>query len=582
METINTPTRWSLNNLQNGLDSKKLIKHLDSIQEKLFEIELGLTSNNLSEDELLTLSKLIKQIESAESFYYCLTTENIDPSFLTSLNASISALKTGVRLIISNLQETWSNMTEEQFDDWLKNISRKSFISEIMKNEERSSREETTFSSFASETLSGLEDIYAQVRNNFKVRVDLGNGENVISFAEANNLAMFHPKLHERLLVFKELNDTLESQANVFASIYNQMVGIRLNENKIKKVDYLDESLKQNGISKETLNAMWDRLDSNLDGLSRYLKIKAKEAGKKSLSWHELMTSSQEVSHYIKFSRAIDVIAKSLENIDRNMPEFIKNAISKGWVDAEQRSTKPPGGFCAPFIPEGESRISLSYDNSVDSARRLAHELGHAWHFHQMEDIPSLRFSEDAFEMTMAETSSIFFETVFTDYLIKDTKDTSIKKAMLGSKIERSLNYLMSIRGAYLFENKFYECRKKGQLNVNQIEELSQQCQELAYGSSLSEYEPFVWIKYGQFYQADIPFYNYPYSFGFLLSIGLIELAKKDKLFHLKFQRFLSETGTLPVEQLIKKHFNKDLSQPDFWEQSIQKILMDIEQYNQL
>ena len=581
METINTPTRWNLNNLRNGLDSKKIKKHLDSIQEKLFKIELGSTLNNLSEDELLTLSKLIKQIESAESFYYCLTTENIDPSFLTLLNANISTLKTEVRLIISNLQETWSNMTEEQFDDWLKNISRKSFISEIMKNEERS-REGKIISSFASETLSGLEDIYAQVRNNFKVRVDLGNGENVISFAEANNLAMFHPKLHKRLLVFKELNDTLESQANVFASIYNQMVGIRLNENKIKKVDYLDESLKQNGISKEILNVMWNRLDSNLDGLSRYLKIKAREAGKKSLSWHELMTSSQEVSHHIKFSRAIDVIAKSLENIDRNMPEFVKNAISKGWVDAEQRSTKPPGGFCAPFIPEGESRISLSYDNSVDSARRLAHELGHAWHFHQMEDIPTLRFSEDTFEMTMAETSSIFFETVFTDYLIENTKDISNKKAMLGSKIERSLNYLMSIRGAYLFENKFYECRKKGQLDVNQIEELSQQCQELAYGSSLSEYESFVWIKYGQFYQADIPFYNYPYSFGFLLSIGLIELAKKDQLFHLKFQRFLSETGTLPVEQLIKKHFNKDLSQPDFWEQSIQKILMDIEQYNQL
>lgn len=173
METINKATRWNLNNLRNGLDSKKIKKHLDSIQEKLFKIELGSTSNNLSEDELLTLSKLIKQIESAESFYYCLTTENIDPSFLTLLNANISTLKTEVRLIISNLQETWSNMTEEQFDDWLKNISRKSFISEIMKNEERS-REGKIISSFASETLSGLEDIYAQVRNNFKVRVDLG------------------------------------------------------------------------------------------------------------------------------------------------------------------------------------------------------------------------------------------------------------------------------------------------------------------------------------------------------------------------------------------------------------------------
>ena len=80
------------------------------------------------------------------------------------------------------------------------------------------------------------------------------------------------------------------------------------------------------------------------------------------------------------------------------------------------------GGFCAPFILEGESRISLNYDNSIDSARRLAHELGHAWHFQQIKNVPSLRFSEDTFEMSMAETSSIFFETAFIDYIIQNTK----------------------------------------------------------------------------------------------------------------------------------------------------------------
>jgi oligoendopeptidase F len=77
----------------------------------------------------------------------------------------------------------------------------------------------------------------------------------------------------------------------------------------------------------------------------------------------------------------------------------------------------------------------------MDSARRLAHELGHAWHFYQIKDVPSLRFSEETFEMTMAETSSIFFETAFIDHVIQDTKDVAIRKAVLGWKIERSFNY---------------------------------------------------------------------------------------------------------------------------------------------
>lgn len=582
METFNTSIRWDLSNLLCGLDMEKFKNYLGSIKEKLIKVEEYSKTNNLNDGELIIISQAINKIESAESFYYCLTTENIDPSLLTSLNGFITALKSQVRFIISNLQENLSNMSENQFTDWSNNINQKSLIAELLKDVKITNSEETIISNFTRETLSGLEDLYGQVRNNLKVKVCLNHEENEIPFAEASNLSLSQPEQSKRHNVFRELNKTLEIEANIFASIYNQMVGLRLNENKIRKVDYLDESLQLNGISKPTLNAMWDAVDSNIHDLSGYLRIKAEEVGKKNISWHELMTSSQEVSLQITFSQAIDGITKSLVNIDRIMCEFVKEVVTKGWVDAEQRKTKSSGGFCAPFTPEGESRISLNYDNSIDSARRLAHELGHAWHFQQMKYVPSLSFSEDTFEMTMAETSSIFFETVFIDYVIQNTNDVSIKKAILGSKIERSLNYLMSIRGAFLFEKRFYEFRKDGQLDAKQMEELSLQFQEKAYGSSLSEYEPFVWIKYGQFYQANTPFYNYPYSFGFLLSIGLLELAKTDESFNQKFKGFLSETGMLPLEQLIKKHFQLDLSELEFWQQSVRRLIQDIEQYNQI
>jgi len=579
METSNTSVRWDLSNLLCGPDLKRFENYLNSIKEKLEEIEEYSKIHTLNNSELIVISQIIKNIESAESYYYCLTTENFDPSHLTSLNGLISALKSQVRFLISNLQEELNNMSENQLVNWSNNSSQKNLIVDLLKDAKTKTREEMVVSNFARETLSGLEDLYIQVRNNTKINPV--NGGDDISFTEAINSALAHPEQSKRIGVFNELNKTLETKANIFASIYNQMVGLRLNENKIKKVDYLDESLKLNGISKPILNAMWNTVESNIKELSSYFKMK-EEIGTEQPSWHELMTSSQNESIQITFSQAVEEITKSLVNIDSNMCEFVRNAITQGWVDAEQSGTKPPGGFCAPFIPEGESRISLSFDNSIDSARRLAHELGHAWHFKQMKDTPSIQFSDDTFEMTMAETSSIFFETAFIDYIIQNTKEVSVKKAILGSKIERTLNYLMSIRGAFLFENEFYERRKKGQLDAKQIEELFLTCQEKAYGDSLSEYEPFVWIKYGQFYQANVPFYNYPYSFGFLLSIGLLELAKEDKEFKEKFQGFLSETGMLSLQQLFKKHFNIDLSQPNFWQQSVQRLVQDIELYKSL
>lgn len=59
-------------------------------------------------------------------------------------------------------------------------------------------------------------------------------------------------------------------------------------------------------------------------------------------------------------------------------------------------------------------------------------------------------------------------------------------------------------------------------------------------------------MKYGHFYEPTIPYYNYPYTFGYLLSLGLLAIAKRDgSEFNLKFKKFLSETGKRPVEELV-------------------------------
>ncbi|MDQ0217766.1 hypothetical protein ELQ35_13380 [Peribacillus cavernae] len=55
-----------------------------------------------------------------------------------------------------------------------------------------------------------------------------------------------------------------------------------------------------------------------------------------------------------------------------------------------------------------EDTFSRLFTNFVpsDNARILAHEIGHAWHFQQLKREPSLWFSEETFEMTIAKTSS--------------------------------------------------------------------------------------------------------------------------------------------------------------------------------
>lgn len=373
----------------------------------------------------------------------------------------------------------------------------------------------------------------------------------------------------------------MERDSGLFASVLNHIAGFRLTLCGSAKKDLLEESLKSNRIARSTLDAMWKAIDGYLPQLIPYLGLKASESGESQLSWHQLMTlSPDDHQESIPFPSGVEWIIQALNDLSPDMGDFAQYALANGWVDAVPFKHKPSNGFCAPFISDKESRISLRYDSNMESVRILAHELGHAWHYRQLEDRLSLFLLEDQFPMTIAETSSIFFELALVDTVIRESKDRKTKKSLLNWKMQRSINYLMAVRGAYLFETRFYEKRKSGPLSASQIEELSMEAQKEAFGGSLSQYQPFQWIKAIQFYRTDVPFYNYPYTFGYLFSVGLLETAKKEgKQFAQKFTYFLKESGTKPIEELADDHFHIKLSRPDFWHQSINRIVKDIEQY---
>lgn len=575
------PTRWDLSSIYpDGMDEAGFIQILDRLKASLDQLEKVSNYGPVHEPELRALSEAVKQIEKAEYFSYCLTCEDMAPEVLHSLQASIAALKSQARIVISNWRARVRTMSKAQLDA-LSEQAHPNLISDLLSGY---SNADITEMNSAKEALKDLEEAYVQLRNKLKVAANGLEGGNELSFSKTVQLSMAHPDFSTRGRAFSALNSALSSQADDFSSVFNQMIGHRLHLNKLlNEEDYLGESLRMNGLSRAALETMQDVIRSNRPYLTKFLNRRAQEVNKEKLSWHELMTSSQDVNYQVPYSKAVAEITAALGAIDPNMSEFIHDALQRGWVDSEPRDSKAPGGFCVPFIGQGESRVSVNYDDTMDSARILAHELGHAWHFKQMRSVPSLRFLDETLEMTTAETASIFFEAAYIDFVIRNMEDPMLKTSLLGWSIERSLNYFMAIMASFEFEKRFYDQRREGPLSANQIEQISLQAQEEVYGESLTEYQPYVWMKYAQFYQADVPFYNYPYTFGYLLSIGLLERARTTSVqFSAAFQSFLSQTGTLPVEQLVKKHFHIDLAQPEFWQQSMTKIQQDIEEYLRL
>lgn len=107
--------------------------------------------------------------------------------------------------------------------------------------------------------------------------------------------------------------------------------------------------------------------------------------------------------------------------------------------------------------------------------------------------------------------------------------------------------------------------------------------QKSAYMESLESYFPLFWASKLHFYNTEMPFYNFPYTFGFLFSFGLYAIGEKEgKGFMDKYDHLLEDTARMSVEELAQKHFGIDLGKPEFWQNAIDLLAKDVEEFIKL
>ena len=145
--------------------------------------------------------------------------------------------------------------------------------------------------------------------------------------------------------------------------------------------------------------------------------------------------------------------------------------------------------------------------------------------------------------------------------------------------------YLMNIHARFIFENSFHEERGQGELPAARISELMLAAQKEAYLDSLADdgWYPDFWVSKLHFYISGLPFYNFPYTFGYLLSTGLYALSQGagDK-FPEQYRRLLVATGCMETEAAVQSTTGYDLAQAAFWEKSLDVIERRVGQFLEL
>jgi oligoendopeptidase F len=384
------------------------------------------------------------------------------------------------------------------------------------------------------------------------------------------------PDRRIRKAAFEGGNAAWQSIEDMAAAALNAIAGTRLTLNRHRRVDhFLEIALFQASITRRTLDAMFEALSFRLEVPRKILRLKAKLMAQPTLAWFDVGAPLQlPGQEKLSWERAISMVGKSFERAYPALGRFFEQQIIRqNWVDWEPRTGKRPGGFCTSSMLTKESRIFMTYNQSLGGMLTLAHESGHAYHGAMMRDI---RPYGRGYPMTLAETASTFGEQVLMNGILDDPAISAAQKALiLDIETGHGAIYLLDIPVRYEFEKAFYEERASGPLSVSRLKELMVDTQRKIFGDVLEVggEDPYFWASKLHFYITGVTFYNFPYTYGYLLSRALYAMFKKNAgEFLPRYEEFLRLAGAEPAEKLVQHAIGRNIEEPQFWAEAIDSL----------
>jgi len=433
--------------------------------------------------------------------------------------------------------------------------------------------------------ISAWSRLYDTVSGKLEFEMEYPDGKKEILPISQRRSLMENPDRGLRKAAFVCGNKAWEKVEDIAASAINAISGTRLTLNNYRKIDhFLDVALFQSSITKKTLEAMFEAAYSEIELPKKILRLKASTMERDQIAWFDLGAPLDiEQEDNLDWERAKELVSSSFSNAYPRLGEFIDDVYRKNWIDWEPRMGKRPGGFCTGSLLNKESRIFLTYNNTIGDVLTLAHEAGHAFHSHVMRDIRPFAHN---YPMTLAESASTFAEMILSEGLISDKNIKDEQKALiLDMEINHGAVYLMDIPVRFEFEKKLYELRQNGELTVSKLKELMVETQRQIFGDILEEggEDPYFWASKLHFYITGVTFYNFPYTFGYLLSRGLFSIFKQEgREFLNKYEEFLRLSGSDTAENVAKKTIGKDLTKPDFWIDAIRTLEKPYQEFSEI
>ncbi len=199
---------------------------------------------------------------------------------------------------------------------------------------------------------------------------------------------------------------------------------------------WLDAKNRENEISGAEVQALIDAVVGRYDISHRWHRLKARLLGLDRLDDYDVFAPVGSVERRFSYAEARELVLDSYGSFSPRAREIVARFFDEGRIDAPARPTKYFGAFCESEAPAVHPFVLLNYRGRFGDVMTIAHELGHG--LHGVLAAPRGIFHVEA-PTIVAETASIFGETLLVDRMLANADDDRERLAILGLSIDGAM-----------------------------------------------------------------------------------------------------------------------------------------------
>jgi oligoendopeptidase F len=355
------------------------------------------------------------------------------------------------------------------------------------------------------------------------------------------------------------------------AYLFNTLLADKATDDRLRSyTHWLAARNLANEASDESVGALIEAVRGRYEIPRRWYRLKAQLLGVERLADYDRMAAVTEDVISFPFAHAREIVLGCYSSFSPELGALAKRFFDERRIDAPVRPGKRGGAFCAAAVPSVFPYVLLNYTYRRRDVLTLAHELGHGVHF-------ALAARQGVFHqstpLTLAETASVFGETIVFGRLLEEDTEPASRLALLAENLEDTIATVFRQVAMNRFEDLVHTNRRQqGELSVERMGELWAESQSEMFGDSIELSEGYrSWWSYIPHFIGS-PGYVYAYAYGQLLALSVYERYEQTgpELVP-RYLEMLAAGGSRSPQEL-GEIVGVDLADPNFWTAGLDQL----------